>query len=99
MSTSMQSPESSSMPKHGSTSPTSVGATLKSDTETDSLRLAWLKPATPEELALGEAWDRGARNEAQRLKERLSSIPFYAEKAKRLGDRYWLSLAGSYRGE
>ena len=37
--------------------------------------------------------------EARRLRERLSSIPFYAEKEKRRGAELWLRLASSYEGE
>jgi hypothetical protein len=37
--------------------------------------------------------------EAQRLKERLSSTPFYSERAAREGDNYWVRLSISYRGE
>ena len=42
---------------------------------------------------------RPIRLEAARQKERLYSIPFYAKKAAKDGDAYWLKLAGSYRGE
>lgn len=34
--------------------------------------------------------------EALRLKEQLSQEPFHAEKAARLGERYWRTLAASY---
>ena len=37
--------------------------------------------------------------EARRLRARLSSIPFYAEKEKRRGSELWLRLAISYAGE
>lgn len=37
--------------------------------------------------------------EAQRLRARCSSMPFYAEKEKRRGAELWLCLAISYEGE
>lgn len=37
--------------------------------------------------------------EAQRLKERLSSTPFYANQAATEGDIYWVRSSISYRGE
>lgn len=37
--------------------------------------------------------------ESRRLRARLSSIPFYAEKEKRRGAELWLRLAISYAGE
>lgn len=37
--------------------------------------------------------------EAQRLRARLSSIPWYADKEKRHGPKAWLQLALSYGGE
>jgi hypothetical protein len=37
--------------------------------------------------------------EARRKKERLSSIPWHANKARRFGERYWLDLSSSYGGE
>ena len=37
--------------------------------------------------------------EARRKRERLSSIPFYAEKEKRRGSELWLRLAISYAGD
>lgn len=37
--------------------------------------------------------------EARRLKGARSSIPFYADKAKRDGDVLWLRLAASYQGD
>ncbi len=37
--------------------------------------------------------------EAQRLRARLSSIPWYADKEKRHGPKAWLQLASSYGGE
>ena len=36
--------------------------------------------------------------EAQRLRERRCSIPFYAEKEARDGPELWLGLAISYQG-
>jgi hypothetical protein len=36
--------------------------------------------------------------EAQRLKERLSSTPFYARRAEKEGDYFWVSWSLSYRG-
>ena len=56
-----------------------------------------LRHETPEE--------RGARlkisrqSEAQRLKERLSQIPWHAKRAQAEGETYWLRLAGSYQGD
>lgn len=37
--------------------------------------------------------------EAGRMRERLSTIPWYADSARKCGAVYWLSLAISYRGE
>lgn len=37
--------------------------------------------------------------EARRMRERLSTIPWYAKGAAREGTTYWLRLAISYRGE
>lgn len=37
--------------------------------------------------------------EAERKRARLSSIPWYAEKARKRGAAYWLSLSISYMGE
>ena len=37
--------------------------------------------------------------EARRKRARLSSIPWHANRAKRDGDEYWLSLSISYMGE
>lgn len=37
--------------------------------------------------------------EARRRRARLSSIPWYAEKAERRGVEYWLRLSISYMGE
>lgn len=34
--------------------------------------------------------------ESLRLKEQLSQEPFHAERAARLGERYWRALAASY---
>ncbi|GEM_PF-6176459 len=50
------------------------------------------RPLPPERIAAIE-------REAQRLKERLSSIPFYAKKAKKEGFAYWMRLAASYQGD
>lgn len=36
--------------------------------------------------------------EAQRLKDRMSDMPFHAKRAALEGDSYWLRLAGSYQG-
>jgi hypothetical protein len=36
--------------------------------------------------------------EAQRKKERRSSIPFYAKKAEQQGDRLWIDLSISFQG-
>lgn len=36
--------------------------------------------------------------EAQRLKERMSDMPWHATRAEKEGDAYWLRLAGSYQG-
>lgn len=38
------------------------------------------------------------QSEAQRLKERLSQIPWHAKRAQAEGETYWLRLAGSYQG-
>jgi hypothetical protein len=37
------------------------------------------------------------RRVAQVLKEQYSQVPFYAERAARLGESYWLDLASSAR--
>jgi hypothetical protein len=37
--------------------------------------------------------------EAIRLQERLSSTPFYANRAKKEGPKYWLSRCISYAGD
>lgn len=37
--------------------------------------------------------------EAQRLRTRLSSTPWYADRGRRHGAAYWLQLAISYEGE
>lgn len=39
------------------------------------------------------------QSEAQRLKERLSQIPWHARRAKERGETYWLELAASYQGD
>lgn len=37
--------------------------------------------------------------EAARQRERLSSIPFYANRAAKDGNAYWIRMAISYRGD
>ena len=39
------------------------------------------------------------QSEAQRLKERLSAIPWHARRAQAEGEAYWMRLAGSYQGD
>ena len=39
------------------------------------------------------------QSEAQRLKERLSQIPWHAQRAQEQGESYWLELAASYQGD
>lgn len=51
-----------------------------------------------EEAASFQAKERGRFLEAQRLKERLSQVPFYAERAALYGEQYWLDLASTYQG-
>jgi hypothetical protein len=55
--------------------------------------------ALPPSLIGNEETPLPIRLEAQRQKERLSSIPFYAKKAEKEGDEYWLRLAQSYLGK
>lgn len=43
--------------------------------------------------------ESGRRLEAQRLKERLSSIPFYKRRVAEEGEAYWQRLASSYQGD
>jgi len=53
---------------------------------------------SPEER--GERLRKVRLLEAQRLKERLSAIPFHAERAATWeGDGYWMMLAQSYQGD
>ncbi len=52
---------------------------------------------TPEETL--ERWKIGRQLESQRLKERLSQIPFHAQRAAEEGEAYWLRLAESYQGD
>lgn len=73
----------------------SEGNTLEPTVEprvTKTLSELLAKPLCPEREAAIE-------RESQRLKERRSSIPFYAKKAKRDGDAYWRQLAASYQGD
>lgn len=51
---------------------------------------------TPEER--GKRLEVSVQSEAQRLKERLSQIPFHAQRAVEEGEAYWLRLAQSYQG-
>lgn len=46
-----------------------------------------------------ERRSKGRQSEAQRLKERLSSIPWHAQRAAVEGETYWLRLAESYQGD
>jgi hypothetical protein len=62
--------------------------------ERESLRKVIL-PISPEER---ERLLAPVRREAQRLKERRSSVPFYAASAAMDGEEYWMKLAASYGG-
>ena len=48
---------------------------------------------------VSECREELVRREAKRLEERLSSVPFYAERAGRIGPEYWLKMAASYGGD
>ncbi len=98
MSTSDTAPESLPIQDQESLSQISNGQILSGSISNDSPKLDWMPELTEEGQLQIAAWNQGARNEAVRLKERLSHMPYYAEKAARIGERYWLSLAGSYRG-
>ncbi|EPZ16176.1 hypothetical protein M622_03080 [Thauera terpenica 58Eu] len=58
----------------------------------DDVAVTYLKGFPPDRV-------RAIVAEARRLRARLSSIPFYAEKEKRRGSELWLRLAISYAGE
>ena len=99
MSTSDTVPESLPIQDQESLSQRSNGQALKASTSNGSPRPDWMPKMTEEGRLQLAAWNQGARNEAVRLKERLSHMPYYAEKAARIGERYWLLLAGSYQGD
>jgi len=50
-------------------------------------------PLTPSQLRKALDWQE---REARRLEERLSSIPFYGNQARKEGSVYWRRLAGIY---
>jgi len=52
---------------------------------------------TPEETRT--RLEAARQSEAQRLKERLSQIPWHARRAQAEGETYWMRLAGSYQGD
>jgi hypothetical protein len=67
---------------------------------------ALLKPGTEITLQITDEWldtllmfNPGVLSEAQRLKERLSQIPFHAKRAADEGENYWLRSAQSYAGD
>lgn len=51
---------------------------------------------TPEER--GKRLENSRQLESQRLKGRLSQIPWHAKRAEAEGENYWLELAASYQG-
>ena len=99
MSTSDTVPESLPIQDQESLSQRSNGQALKASTSNGSPRPDWMPKMTEEGRVGQEGRYRGARNESVSIKERLSHMPYYAEKAARIGERYWLLLAGSYQGD
>ncbi|MDZ7594406.1 MAG: hypothetical protein U0932_07120 [Thiobacillus sp.] len=64
-----------------------------------------LKPGTEITIQPTDRWldtlllyNPGVLAEAQRLKGRMSEMPWHAKRAAAEGDMYWLRLAGSYGG-